>query len=80
MGAYAAGAMNSPQLRQQPLSEGCDSDGASVMETENLVSTAVSSDNEILHTSVLVQSQHQSQLHDSGNTFNSTAVQNRYSA
>ena len=60
MGAYAAGAMNSPQPRQQPLSDGSDSDGASVMETENSVSTAVSSDNEILHMSVIVQSQHPS--------------------
>ena len=80
IGAYAVGAMNSSQPRQQHVSDGSDSDGASVMDTGNSVSTVVSSDNEILHTSVIFQSQHPSQLHDSGDTVNSTPVQNRYSA
>ena len=80
MGAYAVGAMNSSQPIQKPLSDVSYSDGASVMDTEISVSTVVSSDNEILHTSVIVQSQHPSQLHDSGDTVNSTPIQNRYSA
>ena len=80
MGAYTVGAMNSSRPKPQPLYDGSDSDGASVMETENSVSTVVSSDNEILHTGVIVQSQHPSQLQDSGDTVNSTPVQNRYSA
>ena len=80
MGAYAICAMNSSQPRQQHVSDGSASDGASVMDKENSVSTVLSSDNEILHTSVIVQSQHPSQLHDSGDTVNSTPLQNRYSA
>ena len=80
MGAYTVGAMNSSQPKPQPLYDGSDSDGASVMETENSASTVVSSDNEILHTGVIAQSQHPSQLQDSGDTVNSTPVQNRYSA